>query len=141
VFIDDATSALVALHFVEHESLSAYVKTLRGYIERQGCPMALYSDKHSVFHIGAKEAVSGTGETQYDRMLREPGIELIYAHTPPAKGRVARVNRTLQDRLVKVMRPANINDIEAANKFLDSYLAMHAAALRCAGGQPHRYAS
>jgi len=101
VFIDDATSALVALHFVEHESLSAYVKTLRGYIERQGCPMALCSDKHSVFHIGAKEAVSGTGETQYGRMLKELGIELICAHTPQAKGRVARVNRSLQDRLVK----------------------------------------
>jgi transposase len=61
-------------------------------------------------------------ETQFERALSELGIQVIHAHSPQAKGRVERVFKTLQDRLVKEMRLARIKSLEEANKFLDGYL-------------------
>ncbi|BBJ22255.1 hypothetical protein W01_01820 [Candidatus Nitrotoga sp. AM1P] len=83
--------------------------------------MALYSDKHSIFRINAKEA-DPEAETQFSRAARELGIECIHAHSPQAKGRVERVNQTLQDRLIKEMRLAGINDMDSANTWLPGYI-------------------
>jgi hypothetical protein len=57
--------------------------------------------------------------------LAELNIEIICANSSQAKGRVERVNRTLQDRLVKELRLANISDIDAGNAFLPSFLLTH----------------
>jgi hypothetical protein len=50
------------------------------------------------------------------------GIELIFAHSPQAKGRIERVFKTLQDRLVKELRLASIDTLEDANLLLKTYL-------------------
>ncbi len=116
VFIDDATSKLMALHFVPAETTWAYLQTLRVYLAKYGRPVALYSDKHSIFRVNYPER---EGElTQFTRALKTLDIEPIHANTPQAKGRVERANQTLQDRLVKELRLAGISDIEAANAFL-----------------------
>src|ERR1700733_13852597 len=63
--------------------------------------------------------------TQFGRALAELNIEIICANSSQAKGRVERVNRTLQDRLVKALRLANISDIKTGNAFLPSFMVAH----------------
>jgi len=122
VFIDDATSKIMQLHFLPAETTLGYFDATRKYIKQHGRPCAFYSDKHGIFRVNHKEAESGTGETQFGRAMRELGIELIYANTPQAKGRVERANSTLQDRLVKELRLENISDIESANAYVPEFL-------------------
>ena len=122
VFVDDATSRLMALRFVESETTQGYFDTMRDHLKRHGRPVSVYSDKHGVFRINASEAKTGTGETQFGRAMRELDIKLICANTPQAKGRVERSNSTLQNRLVKEMRLRGINDIETANAFLPIFI-------------------
>ena len=85
VFIDDATSKLMVLHFVPAETTWAYLQTLRVYLAKYGRPVALYSDKHSIFRVNYPER---EGElTQFTRALKTLDIEPIHANTPQAKGR------------------------------------------------------
>ena len=121
VFIDDATSRVQWMRFVKAETTFAYFKVLRLYIERYGKPLALYSDQFGVFKVNMKEAKTGTGITQFGRAMKEIEVELIWAHSAPAKGRVERSNLTQQDRLVKELRLAGICDMEAGNQFLEEY--------------------
>ena len=123
VFIDDATSRLMALGFAEAETTEAYMRTLRGYLDQYGRPVALYSDKHSIFRVNQQDR---EGElTQFTRALKTLDIQPIHANTPQAKGRVERANQTLQDRLVKELRLGGIDSIDQANAFLPEYMADH----------------
>jgi len=122
VFIDDATSTIMQLHFLPTETTLGYFEATRQYIKQHGRPCAFYCDKHGIFRVNHKEAESGTGETQFGRAMRELGINLIYANSPQAKGRVERANSTLQDRLVKELRLENISDIENANAYAPRFL-------------------
>ena len=110
VFIDDATGKLMQLRFAPSESAFSYFEALRPYLDAHGCPVAFYSDKHSVFRVTNSDAKGGQGMTQFGRALAELNIEIICANSSQAKGRVERVNRTLQDRLVKELRLAGICD-------------------------------
>src|ERR1700712_2619081 len=122
VFIDDATSRLMQMRFVPSESTASYFEALDGYLKSYGCPVAFYSDKHSVFRVNKPEAKGGAGMTQFGRALAELNIEIICANSSQAKGRVERVNRTLQDRLVKELRLDDVCDMEAGNAFLPEFL-------------------
>ncbi|MCW1987951.1 UNVERIFIED_ORG: hypothetical protein M2348_003736 [Sphingomonas sp. R1F5B] len=124
VYIDDATSELMHLKMVESENTFAYMDATREYIERHGKPVALYSDKHSVFRNPVASA-KGDGMTHFGRALDAMNIEIICANSPQAKGRVERANGTLQDRLVKAMRLEGISTIAEANAFLPGYMARH----------------
>jgi hypothetical protein len=121
VFIDDATSRLMNLRFSETESAFDYMLTTREYLNEHGKPVAFYSDKHSIFRVN-QEKQKQVGQTQYARVLKELGIELICANSSQAKGRVERANLTLQDRLVKEMRLQGINTIEEANAWLPYFI-------------------
>jgi len=123
VFIDDATSRLMHLQFVETESTFAYFAAARGYLEAHGKPVAFYSDKHSVFRSTNGSRIAGDGMTQFGRALHALKIEIICANSSQAKGRVERANKTLQDRLVKEMRLASVSSIEAGNAFLPIFIA------------------
>lgn len=139
VFIDDATSALMALRFAPAETTRAYMETLRDYLDKYGRPLALYSDRHSIFRVNNPER---EGElTQFTRAIKTLGIELIHANSPQAKGRVERANQTLQDRLVKELRLRNISDIESANLWLSEFVKDYNsrfASIPRENGNPHR---
>jgi hypothetical protein len=75
-----------------------------------------------VFRVARTEAKGGRGMTQFGRALAELNIEILCANSSQAKGRVERVNRTLQDRLVKELRMAGIGDLEAGNAFLPNFM-------------------
>lgn len=121
VFIDDATGRLTQLRFAPTETTLGYMRVLHDHILAHGVPVALYSDKHSIFRINAKEA-DPEAETQFSRAAHELGIECIHAHSPQAKGRVERANQTLQDRLIKEMRLVGINNMDEANAWLPGYI-------------------
>jgi transposase len=121
-FIDDATSRVMAACFTPAETSQAYLDGLHAYVRAYGCPAALYSDRHGIF---TKHDPEDGEPTQFQRATAALGIATIQALTPQAKGRVERLFQTLQDRLVKAMRLAGINDIVAANTFLQTYLPAH----------------
>lgn len=121
VFIDDATSALLGLRFVESESTEAYFQVMEEYLPEYGRPLAIYSDKHGIFRVNHGSQVE-TGITTFGRAMKELEIKMISAHSPQAKGRVERANSTLQDRLVKELRLRNISCTEDANAFLPEFL-------------------
>ena len=125
--IDDATSRLYA-RFVRSDSTEENMRTLRGYLELYGRPLAFYTDKASLFRTTEKRRRDQPGvdqdakdmpPTQIGRALQELNIVWIGAHSPQAKGRVERSFDTAQDRLVKEMRVAGVKTLEEANRYLD----------------------
>ena len=123
VFVDDATSRLMHLQFVESESTFAYFHAARAYLEAWGKPVAFYSDKHGVFRINHPGALGGDGMTQFGRALPALNIDIICANSSPAKGRVERANKTLQDRLVKELRLAGAATLAEGNALLPAFIA------------------
>ncbi len=117
VFIDDATSKILWLEFVESESTEALMRATKNYIETCGIPQSFYTDHGGAFHVNLNNK-EGDKKTQWERACEELDIKVIHAHSPQAKGRVERCNQTMQDRLIKEMRLAGISSIEAANRFL-----------------------
>ena len=122
VYVDDASGQLMELFFAPEETTMSYFTATRNYLSRYGLPKAFYSDKNSIFRVNIKGALSGTGMTQFGRAMHQLGVEVICANTPQAKGRVERMNLTLQDRLVKELRLNNISDIQTANAFVSSFI-------------------
>jgi hypothetical protein len=125
LFVDDATSEILAAEFVTHESYLTYSKLCKRYFRQYGLPEAFYSDRFSVFRVNRTNVTTTAAQTMFERALQELGIELICASSPQAKGRVERANQTLQDRLVKEMRLAEINDYQQANAFLTEYIPIY----------------
>jgi hypothetical protein len=123
VFIDDATGKLGELLFVESESFFSYCQATEGYLTRHGKPGAFYSDKHGVFRVNQPGAGASDVLTQFGRAMQALEIQIICANSPQAKGRVERVNQTLQDRLPKELRLRGISSWEAGNAFLPEYMA------------------
>lgn len=123
-FIDDATGRLMTARFYPVESTAAYLDSLQRYVGEHGRPVALYSDRHSIF---TKHDPEDAAPTQFERAVGELNIESILAYSPQAKGRVERLFQTLQDRLVKALRLERISSIEAANQWLQAYLPRHNA--------------
>jgi len=103
------------MHFTEHESTESYFKAFKRYINRHNCPLAVYTDRHMIFKSPKNN------KTQFGRAMEELKIDLIFANSPQAKGRVERSHATLQDRLIKIMRLEKISSIEEGNKFLEKF--------------------
>lgn len=121
--VDDATGKITHAKFDYNEGVVAVFKFWWEYLLKNGLPVSIYLDKFSTYKINHKNAVDNQEfETQFQRAMRQLGVKPITAHSPEAKGRVERMFATLQDRLVKEMRLADIKTIEEANQFLEKYL-------------------
>ena len=123
VMIDDATGKLGALRFEQEESFFGYANLLRQYLLAHGRPAGLYTDKHSIFRVNIPSVGSKDNLTQFGRAMQSLEIPILCANTPQAKGRVERVNQTLQDRLVKEMRLLNISNMLQGNLYLPEFIA------------------
>jgi hypothetical protein len=103
--------------------LFAYFHAARAYLEAWGKPVAFYSDKHGVFRVNHPGALGGDGMTQFGRALHALNIDIICANSSPAKGRVERANKTLQDRLVKELRLTGAATLAEGNALLPAFMA------------------
>lgn len=117
--IDDATGKITKAQFADNEGVIAVFTFWKAYVCAMGKPLCIYLDKFSTYKITHKNAVDNHALiTQFQRAMRSLAITLIPAHSPQAKGRIERLFKTLQDRLVKEMRLAKINTPKQANIFL-----------------------
>lgn len=118
VAVDDATNEVTA-KFDKNEWLFATFRFWEEYLQEKWKPQSIYLDKFATYKVNYPNATDDSQlPTQFNRACQNLGVKLIFAHSPQAKGRVERMNGTLQDRLVKALREENISDIDTANKFL-----------------------
>jgi hypothetical protein len=123
VMVDDATNQTYA-RFFEEETTRASFDTFDGWVRRHGVPRSVYVDRDSIYRCEraatvAEQVAGREVQTQFGRAMKLLGVELILANSPQAKGRVERRNGLLQDRLIKALRLRGINDLVAANLYLD----------------------
>ncbi|HDR9091796.1 ISNCY family transposase [Burkholderia vietnamiensis] len=124
VYVDDATSRRMMLHFTQTESTFSYFEATRTYLERHGKPVAFYSDKASVFR-STTAGKTGSSVTHFGRAMFELNIDTFCANSSSAKGRVERAHLTLQDRLVKELRLRGISTVNDANAYAPSFIAAY----------------
>src|SRR4030042_758166 len=128
-YIDDATGRVFG-RFYDYEGTISAMESFKRYIKKNGIPQSIYLDKHTTYKSTAKptigEELSGSEPlSEFGRALKDLGVKLIHANSPQAKGRVERLFRTLQDRLVKGMGLRGIKNKEEAKQFLDYYLPLY----------------
>lgn len=140
--IDDATGTVLSCVLQPEETAYGYQLMLKEIIEDYGIPNCLYTDFRTVFQSPKKltpeEELAGKeiGATRFGEMLDHLGIDIISTLCPQAKGRIERLWRTFQDRLVKELRKEHITSLEEANRyikevFLPRYNAKHASTIDC----------
>ncbi len=125
-YIDDATNEAF-FRFYGYEGTMPAMDSFKRYIRRYGIPQSIYVDKHATYKSRAPETVEDDllgrkPRSDFEKSLELLGVTVIHAHSPQAKGRIERLFRTLQDRLVKELRVRNINTLEQANAFLTEYV-------------------
>ncbi|MFI4963507.1 MAG: ISNCY family transposase [Legionellales bacterium] len=129
-YIDDATSRAFG-RFYEYEGTIPAMDSFKRYCLKYGVPQSVYLDCNSAYKLNRRDDWYfrsygyGTGLSEFERALKELKVEVIHAYSPQAKGRIERLFRTLQDRLVKELRLSHAKSIEQANKVLEGYLIEH----------------
>lgn len=118
--IDDATGVVTKAKFDTDEGVFPVFGFWREYLITHGKPYSIYVDKFSTYKMNQRVALENHDtKTQFERAMSELNIEPITAHSSQAKGRAERLFHTLQDRLIKELRLANISTIAVANEFLE----------------------
>ena len=126
-YIDDATGEVFA-GFYDYEGTLPAMESFYGYAQTHELPHSIYIDRLGAYKgrgqlsVGEELAGKTRKKSQFERALEELGVEVIHAWSAQAKGRVERLFRTLQDRLVKEMRLVGIKTKQEANQFLRCYL-------------------
>ena len=126
--IDDATGSVVGLFLTRNECLYGYLETMRQCYIDFGVPQTVYSDNHTIFRspktgkLSVDELIAGKTVhlTQFGRSMHELGVDIIFAKTPQAKGRVERLWQTLQSRLPVEFAKRGIRTLSEANHFLET---------------------
>jgi transposase len=129
-YIDDATGIPFG-RFYEYEGTIPAMDSFKRYIKKHGIPLSVYLDKHTTYKSNAKPSVEDELNnvehlSQFERALKELGVEVIHANSPQAKGRVERLFETFQDRLIKELRLEGANTIDEANKVAERFLSGYA---------------
>lgn len=125
-YIDDATSRVYS-RFCEYEGTMPAMDSFKRYISKYGLPISVYLDRHPTYKGSKKptiedELLNKQALSQFGKALEELGVHLIHAQSAPAKGRVERLFKTFQDRLIKEMRLRGLKSITEGNTFLEHYL-------------------
>lgn len=121
IAVDDSTGKVVSAWFCEHEDARSYFLMIRALVERHGLPVALYTDRHAVFKHTPGSGLP-SAPTQFSRAMDELGVQMIFAQSPQAKGRVERTAGTFQDRLVAELRLAGATTLGQAQAVLNEFV-------------------
>jgi len=129
-YIDDATGKPFG-RFYPYEGTLPAMDSFKRYIAKYGMPVSIYLDKHPTYKSTKKQTIEEELNnteplSQFSRAVNELGINVIYADSPQAKGRIERLFNTFQNRLIKEMRLRGIKSTEEGNKFLKYYLPVYA---------------
>lgn len=117
--IDDATGKITFAQFASDEGVLPVFSFWKDYLQNLGKPLNIYLDKGSTYKVNSKHLLDDPSAlTQFEKTMQQLNINIIHAYSPQAKGRVERLFGTLQDRLIKELRLANISSVEEANIFL-----------------------
>lgn len=116
--MDDAAGQVTQAQFTQNEGVFPVFGFWQGYVLTHGKPRSIYLDKLRTYYNNILPEYDENLLTQFQRAMKELGIEPIVAHSPQAKGRIERLFKTFQDRLIKEMRLRSISDIPTANQFL-----------------------
>lgn len=124
IAVDDATGTLVGAWFDPQETLNGYYHVLHQILNQYGIPYQFFTDNRTVFEYKLKNDsnVEKDTFTQFGYACKQLGIDIKTSSVPQSKGRVERMNSTLQSRLPVELRLKGISSIEEANKFLNSYI-------------------
>lgn len=124
IAVDDSTGAIVGAYFDLQETLNGYYNVLSQILKSHGIPYMFFTDRRTVFEYNKKKSPSIEEDTftQFGYACKQLGIEIETSSIPQAKGRVERIFRTLQSRLIIELRLNGITTIEQANTFLNSYI-------------------
>ena len=128
-YIDDAKGRVLG-RFYDYEGTIPAMDSFKRYIQKYGLPLSVYLDRYKTYKSTAKPTLEDQLNdveplSDFERALRELGVEVVHANSPQAKGRIERLFGTLQDRLVKEMRLRGIRTLEEANDFLEEYLPIY----------------
>ncbi len=128
-YIDDAKGNVFG-RFYDHEGTMPAMDSFKRYIRKYGLPLKVYLDGHSTYKSTAKPTIEEQLEgveplSEFERALKELEVEVSHAHSAQAKGRIERLFRTFQDRLIKEMRLKGVRTIEEGNRFLAEYLSVY----------------
>jgi len=118
--IDDATGNIIHLSLKEHEGVLPVLAFWKEYALKYGLPQGIYVDKFSTYKMNQKTLAENPDlKTQFSRVMEGLRTNVIFANSSQAKGRVERLFRTLQDRLIKELRLQNISTVSEANRFFE----------------------
>lgn len=128
-YIDDATGKVFG-RFYAYEGTIPALDSFKRYIQKNGLPISLYLDRHTTYKSTAKVSAEDILNeevplSEFERALKELDVNLIHATSAQAKGRVERLFRTLQDRLIKEMRLRGLRTMQEGNQFLQQYLPVY----------------
>ena len=136
IAVGDATGTVAQAVFRTTEDTRGYPVLLEGLVRQWGIPLAIYSDRHAAFKYNARKKPVPVETTQFARVMRELGIQQIFAPSPQAKGRVERMLETFQDRLVTELRLAKATTIQKANGVLERFVPRFNAQFGVPAEQP-----
>lgn len=124
IAVDDCTGTLVGAWFDTQETLNGYYHVLSQILTDYGIPYQFFTDNRTVFEYKRKSAndVEKDTFTQFGYACKQLGIDIYTSSVPQSKGRVERMNGTLQSRLPVELRLHGVTSIEEANKFLNHYV-------------------
>lgn len=124
IAVDDATSAIHGAYFDTQETLNGYYHVFHQILTEYGIPCMFYTDRRTVFEYKRKDTLLDDEDTftQFAYACKQLGVEIKTTSVAQAKGRVERMNQTLQSRLPVELRRANVKTLEQANEFLKSYI-------------------
>ena len=128
-YIDDANSRVYA-EFHEYEGTLPFMTSFKNYAKKYGLPQNIYIDRHTTYKSPKKPSIEDElnnrePESQVQRALSELAVDVTFAYSPQAKGRIERLFRTFQDRVIKEMRLKGIKSVKEGNKFLKHYLPIY----------------
>ena len=138
IAVDDATGTVAQAIFHHTEDTRGYLVLLEGLVRQWGIPLALYSNRHAAFKYNARQGPVFYESTQFAIVMRELGIQQIFAMSPQAKGRIERMASTFQDRMVTELRLAGATNMEEANAVLQEYLPRFNQRFAVAAEQPEK---
>ena len=125
--IDDFSRLIVYAALLERETSWAHISALESVILNFGIPLKYYVDSHSIFRfVQGRDSIwrnhkkfTDQVPTQFKQVLMDLKVDLIYALSPQAKGKIERPYQWMQDHLVRTCARDNIKKIQEARQILE----------------------